>query len=587
VAKKENVEITMSILGADEARVDVEKVRKSLEDFGDEGVKIAQPVTNALQHIEKGWDKVFQKLAEGKAVTSKDVGVIIQQYSLLQSAVEKAFGSAANAPKELQEALAKADAQVKQVTKTVGQLDDAVKDNAANVKLAGDQWPGLGNAVEAVGGKMSTVAVKIGLVTAAFKEGWAMGQQLNGVFKTDMSEWEKAIDRLGAKANLVLKSMSDNVVNVMGVIKAITTGDAEQIKAAFNQWITEGVKGLEIAKDAVTKYGNEWDKLHPTFKQLEEQQKQAGEAAKKLAEEQAKAAEVAKKVAEKQGELTEKILDTTDALHKNKLAHEDLNRLLQDAKQGAVNRSADAAVYARNVEDLNRQLKSEREEMERLIARYGEHDPQVNQAREKIQNLDYALKNANQRWAEAKDEVEKYERQQKTATEEIARAKEEETKLAAKKTELQAEYAKTTTATTVATSATHASTAATTTATESTEKATVTVRGYRDEHGKLHIEQTKVAESAKSAAEAVSSIAAAAEKAGPAINSIGEVKGLDTMGVQLKGILDLLAQVPDHANAAKESLQAMAAVGGDVDLDSSRGASASNNSTGLGGKVNV
>ena len=324
--KKENVDIYMAIIGADDARIDIEKVRKAVEDYGDEGVKIAGPVTNALKNIQKGWDGVADKITNGKAVTQKDVAVMVQQYTFLEQAIQQAFGSAANAPKELQTALSKAETQLKSVTKAVGQLDDAVKDNAANVKIAGDNWPGLGNAIEATGGKMGTMAAKLGLVTAAFKEGWAAGMQLNQTFGTDMSEWDKSVERFGAKAKLILSGLFDNFVNAGHLIVALVSGDMGEIKAALATFEQDAKKNFSNLGDAVTKYGADWDKLHPRLSQVKAAQDAAAEAAKKLSDESEKAAAAAKKHAAEQERLKEKIDDVTDALKKNAATIEELER---------------------------------------------------------------------------------------------------------------------------------------------------------------------------------------------------------------------------------------------------------------------
>src|SRR5688500_8993888 len=115
----EKVDVKFSILGADNARQDLGKIRTAAEEFGDAGVKGAQRVTDAFGNIQKSVDTLEKKIAQGKTVTSKDVASMAQQFELLKEQINAAFGSLDQAPVEIQQAFKLAEQQVGGATSEV------------------------------------------------------------------------------------------------------------------------------------------------------------------------------------------------------------------------------------------------------------------------------------------------------------------------------------------------------------------------------------------------------------------------------------------------------------------------------------
>lgn len=240
----------MSVEGADASRVDIKKVEKAFDDMGDAGAKVATPVTRALDFIQKGLDRYETKLAQGKSVTSRDVTAMVQQWTHLSSTIDESGLAIQDFPDEVQRALAKAEAQVKKVTAEFGKMDDAVRDNTANAKIAGDSWPGLGNALEGMGGKVGTATAKFGLYTAALSEGWQMGKKLAAGMGTDFSAMEQAVDSFVSKA----KSVNSTFLSWMtgdGSFESVRASIAltkEQLEG-YNSTVLAGITDLGDYKD--------------------------------------------------------------------------------------------------------------------------------------------------------------------------------------------------------------------------------------------------------------------------------------------------------------------------------------------------
>ena len=245
----------MSVEGADASRNDIKKVEKAFDEMGVAGSKVATPVTRALDFIQKGIDNYEKKLATGKAVTTKDVTAIVQQWTHLQNAIDDSGVAINEFPEEVQKALGKAEAQVRKVTSEFGKMNDAVQDNTANAKVAGDSWPGLGNALEGMGGKVGTATAKFGLYTAALGEGWQMGKKLAAGLGTDFSAMEQAIDSFTAKA----KGVNSTFLSWMTgdgsfeSVRASISLSKEQLEG-YNSTVLAGITDLGNYKDRLSEF---------------------------------------------------------------------------------------------------------------------------------------------------------------------------------------------------------------------------------------------------------------------------------------------------------------------------------------------
>jgi hypothetical protein len=243
-----------------------------------------------------------------------------QSFAQLEGLITRMFGSIERAPAEIQAAFSQAQQQLHAVNTEVGRANDALKDNQANVQAAAGHWSGLGNAIEGMGGKAGAFVGKWGLVTAALGEGWAMGQKLNTLFGTDMSEWEEVVTRFGAKCGAIIKAASDMIVADVKLIAALFTGNVDEIKKAWKDFQTDFTAAGKTMSDTVTKWGTDWDRLHPSIKQTEERLKEATKAteehaaaAKKDAEENAQLAQELEKATFWAGENTSGLQKSTQA----------------------------------------------------------------------------------------------------------------------------------------------------------------------------------------------------------------------------------------------------------------------------------
>lgn len=424
MAKKTDATIKLGTEGADETRVDIGGVRDSLESYGDAGTKVAQTVTTALERIDAKWKKASTDMA---SITAKDVNAMVKNFAVLQKAVDSLDGKA---PKELTDALAKAEAQVKKVTQEFGELDDAVKDNAANVKLAGDNWPGLTNAMEAAGGTMGTVVAKVGLVTGALKEGWQMGLQFSEWIGTDMSELEKLTDSIAHRIGVIVRSSFDGLVSIANLAMAVMSGNTDEMKRAWKDLQDTGASTFKALGDAVSMSADEFEKAHPKVKKHTEEIEKNTKAAKESVVVYKSTADVQKEVIERQT----KLLEQATEFEKKKKAEEEAIRkstaALMDAEHAIARRTSDMQYFAREVEAGRAAVEAQAAEVAKLTEKYGANDPMTLGAIEKQKQLEAALAKSNEQYKTAEDDVAKYTDIQDKAQSAIDRARENLKKLA-------------------------------------------------------------------------------------------------------------------------------------------------------------
>lgn len=228
MAINKQASISIKIDGANAAKQDVEGIRTAFEKLGDTGKAAATPIINALQNIEKADEKVTNKISQGRAITVKDGSVMLQQFEYLKEEIDKAFGSIANAPADIQTAFAKAEVQFKHTTQTVAKMTDAVGDQREQLKEGGIAWTGFGDTLNKWLGTAGGVQVQFLALVAALKAGWAVGQQINDTIGTNKTAMDAATGTWKDAAKSVTDALTKD-----GAIAAI-----QQYVVAAKGWMT-------------------------------------------------------------------------------------------------------------------------------------------------------------------------------------------------------------------------------------------------------------------------------------------------------------------------------------------------------------
>jgi chromosome segregation ATPase len=435
-----NATLVFRVDGSDESKQQIDKLRTSLEGYSDEGKKVAQSVTDSLENIGRGYDKLTQKESEGRTVTQRDVAGMVQDYARLKLAIEQTFGSLSAAPAELQRAYAAAGQTVEQATEKVRVATTAVKNHASEVSEAGAQWTGFAGTIKDAFPALSSFIAKAGEIAGAFGAGLAIGKQFNAFLKTDMSEWDSLIEQVSTRANALIRATADELVAIGVVMKDVITFNIQDIGRDTEILKQTTAQGFKTMKEAVTDTGTEWDKYAKTIGVATESGKLAAETAAKLAEEK-------RKLADELNKVVLSLKQENIELQKQKL-------LKEDAELALVDETSNLGYYKRNLDSATQSLADQNAKVSELTAKYGESDPLVTQARDKQNQLEQALKSAQQRYDETKEEVSKYEAQQKSAEAAIKSHTEKIAEQSKEQKTIQGEIAKVTTVTGEATTAT-------------------------------------------------------------------------------------------------------------------------------------
>lgn len=304
-----SVNVAFSVSGADSSRHEVEKVRKEIEDFGDEGKKSAQKFADSMAANDASWERLERAVVTGSPAIGKHFNALALQTQNFREALIATFGTAEQAPEAARAALAKYESRLESATDHVRRSKDALQEQNTELAEGGEKWTGLGDAINKSLGPLGSVQAKLGLIAAAFREGWQAGQQLNQLFGTDMSLWDEAVSRFGQKANLIIKDIADGVVAMVSATKALLTGHLGDAKKALEEM---GAANQKLQKDlaaSVTKYEGEWDRYAKTQKVATEETKKATDAHEKLAK-------TVDEGADKQDELSEKVDKATSSIRK-------------------------------------------------------------------------------------------------------------------------------------------------------------------------------------------------------------------------------------------------------------------------------
>lgn len=238
-----NINVKFSLSGADASRNDIEKIRKAAGELADQFVAAGQKITNHLENIQNHYDRVARKSNQGKAIVAADLTVMVQQFRELELAIESSFGSVENAPAEFQEAFGKARQQLDATTEKVRESTAAVKDHATTLDQAGERWTGLGSAVKKAAGEYGVLLGKIGLIVAAFKQGWEVGSEFARQTGADMTTLDKVTEQFKSR----LGAMNNELSNV-----AVSLFSGNLKEAGLNA-IAAG-RALDLSKEALEGY---------------------------------------------------------------------------------------------------------------------------------------------------------------------------------------------------------------------------------------------------------------------------------------------------------------------------------------------
>lgn len=497
---------------------DLEKVRDAAVKFGKDGEQNANALVRALENVGKAEDAVALKIAQGRTVTEKDGSRMIQVFSVLETQIKETFGSLAKAPVEIQQAFAKAEAAANKTKTVVRSLSDEVADQKSQLKEGGEQWDGLGNAMNRAAGPMGGTVARIGLIAAAFKEGWSIGMQLNKFFGTDMQAWEDATKELGSRMLAIVQALGTNIKATFLPVWDVLHGNFKQAATDFGNIAQVSADSNRTMTNAVSMTNEEWAKYAKTLGITTNTAREAAEADAKLAEEKAK--------------LRDEINKVTASLKAETAELEKQKGVAREAEAGTIEGAAQARYYGREVERAAAALAAQRDEVEKLTAAHGASDPVTQEAITKQQQLEQQLAHAQARYSETSAQVKQYEQAQKDAERAIDQHAKQIEKLNAERTKETAQLAQAggataqqTTVTQQATATTQAAATATDQHAQSTGKATTAVVMYKDAQGKVHIETKKVADTTAEATKATDNITTSMTKAAPVMEKTATAIG--------------------------------------------------------------
>jgi chromosome segregation ATPase len=266
-----SVSVAFSIAGADQSRQDIDGIRKSAENFGDAGKKVAQSLTTNFAQLEAATESVGRKYDEGALITERDGRKILEIQERINEIVERGFKDIANAPAEIQEAYAKANAQAAAATSVIARQTDAIKDNKESLQEGQIAWTGLGDAANKAMGKYGAAQVQVAAFFAALREGVQIGNQIADAIGTDKTAWNDFVSDLKTKGAEVQSSLNNIIASVVNLNEAFTSGDltrakanvadfAREVEAFAGKWTYSGaaLKGYTSLLDAHVNVMKEW-----------------------------------------------------------------------------------------------------------------------------------------------------------------------------------------------------------------------------------------------------------------------------------------------------------------------------------------
>lgn len=244
-----NINVKFSILGADNSRQDIDKIRAAAEKFGDSGVQEANKLSAAFGNIQNAADKLEKKIQSGRQVTAADVGAMTQQFGFLRESINAAFGSLEQAPQEIQDAFALAEKQTEEADQAVRKFTASVEDHRSELDQAGERWTGFGDAIQKAlgpsGAAFAKLTLAVGVATQAFQQYRQFAEPLGA----DFSEWDRLVDSLGTK----FVRMNSELGNAAIALFSGRLTDAKNALSAADAALilsTDAHKGYKLALDA-------------------------------------------------------------------------------------------------------------------------------------------------------------------------------------------------------------------------------------------------------------------------------------------------------------------------------------------------
>jgi methyl-accepting chemotaxis protein len=222
---------------------------------------------------------------------------------------------------------------------------------------------------------MGAAQAQMGLVTAAFREGWQMGMQFNSIMKTDMSEWEELTATMGARAKVAISEIADTFVALWRLqIEVMTPGAGyvDRVKQAYAELkgeLKENITNLSdlaaaVARaEAAHKAAEEALKKNTDGTKANTDATKANTDATKANSDEAKAnaeeKERAKKAADELAAAQDKLRKAQDALKDGTEQATKKEQELNEEKQKAIDQSRERIAGMREELDLlNEQITS-------------------------------------------------------------------------------------------------------------------------------------------------------------------------------------------------------------------------------------
>lgn len=550
--------------GMDAAKKRTTDLKEEFERAGKEAETLANKTKTAGDRIKDAAeraDDAFEKFSKTLVENPKEAleqlprvaGAVIQ----LRQEIDKAQKSGGPVDPQDIARLKQFEASLESAKNEARTLKIEIDKATAGVNDASQSWQGFDGIINGIAGKFGKVGAAAVGAWAALGEGVRIGNDLNTLFKTDMSEWEKVTERFGAKANAIMAAISDNVVAATKLLLAIFTGDIGEVKRAFGELKDSTVDGAKVMGEALTTYGADWDLLHPKVEKNTDATKANADAQKALAEEQKKAAAEAAAHAAEQKKLEDQILALTISLDANIAKLREMEGAGVDAEHGVINSTAQMGYYAREVAAASMAVEKQRAEVEALTRAHGASDPVVEQARARLQQLESALASAEQRFQGTSKSVKDFETQQVSAEQAGARLRQIIEQQTQKSEELTQQYGAAAAATGQAASSTDSAATATTKVGDAAGTAAPKVELVKDALGNVAIKSSAVATEAGKAATGLDAAAVSAGKLAAAFSPDGVVASIDSITIAVNALNDALIKVHDTAIEVKARLADM------------------------------
>lgn len=198
------------------------------------------PLERAMQNAEAAVARFEARLTSGAAVSKKDIDNIIRQQELLNREIELTGKTLDDLGPKAVSRYKQIDDAAERATVIIRRTSDAVGDHAKSLDEAGTQYRGLMEAIQDTSGAWGAAIGQIGLMTAAFTGGLAIGKQFADMLGTET----QALEAFQAEIQKNGRSFQRDLVDVI-------TDGTQKISLSFRDLIgtapqlTERVKDME------------------------------------------------------------------------------------------------------------------------------------------------------------------------------------------------------------------------------------------------------------------------------------------------------------------------------------------------------